>query len=82
MMSVFIINQFCCFCIIYIKPVIRSKHASMLAMLRQCLSGADKAVQIRRAVFVDIWTQPELRYNKSEIILLIRISDLLYAWFF
>ena len=50
--------------------------------IRQYLSGADKAVQIRRAVFVDDGTQSEFRHNKSEIALLIRISDILYAWLF
>ena len=54
----------------------------MVAISRQYLSGADKAVQIRRFVFVDKGAQPEHRHNKSEIAFLIRISDLPFAWLF
>ena len=52
----------------------------MVAISRQYLSGADKAVQIRLSVFVDKGAQPELRNNKIEIALSIRISDLPFAW--
>ena len=48
----------------------------MVVISRQHLPGADKAVQLRRSVFVDKGAQPELRHNKSEIALSIRISDL------
>ena len=51
----------------------------MVALSWQYLSGADKAVQIRRSVFDDNGAQPELRQNKIEILLLIRISDLPFA---
>ena len=34
------------------------KHKYMVAISRQCLFGADKAVQISRAVFFDKGTQP------------------------
>ena len=51
----------------------------MVAISRQYLSGADRAVQIRQAVFVDKGTQPELRHNKSKNALLIRVSDFLYV---
>ena len=50
--------------------------------LWQYLSSADKSVQIMRSVCVDKGTQPELRHNKSEITLLIRISDLPCALLF
>ena len=49
----------------------------MVAISMQYISGADEAVQIRQAVCVDKGTQPELRHKKSEIALLIRISDFL-----
>ena len=48
--------------------------------LWQYLSSADKSIQIMRSVFIDKGTQPELRHNKNEITLLIRISDLPCAW--
>ena len=51
----------------------------MVVISRQQLPGADKAVQLRRSVFVDKGAQPELRHNKSEIALSIRISDLHFA---
>ena len=51
----------------------------MVVISRQYLSGADKAVQIRRSVFVDKGAQPELRQNKIEIALSNRISDLTFA---
>ena len=51
----------------------------MVAISWQYFSGADKAVQIRRSVFVDKGAQPELRHNKIEIILSVRISDLSFA---
>ena len=41
----------------------------MVVISRQYLSGADKAVQIRRSVFGDTGAQPELRQNKIEIAL-------------
>ena len=49
----------------------------MVEISRQHLPGADKAVQLRRSVFVDKGAQPELRHNKSKITLSItgRISD-------
>ena len=52
----------------------------MVEVSRSYLSGADNAVKMRRAAFVDKGTQPELRHNKSEIVLQIGISDLLYGW--
>ena len=51
----------------------------MVVISRQYLSGADKAVPIRRSVFVDKGAQPEPRQNKIEIALSIRISDLPFA---
>ena len=51
----------------------------MVAISWQYLSGADKAVQIRRSVFVDKGAQPELRHNNIEIPLSVRISDLPFA---
>ena len=51
----------------------------MVAISWQYVSVADKAVQIRRSVFVDKGTQPELRHNKIEIALSIRVSDLTFA---
>ena len=51
----------------------------MVAISRQYLAGADRAVQIGQAIFVDKGTQPELRHNKSKIAVLIRVSDFLYA---
>ena len=41
----------------------------MVAISRQCPFGADKAMQISRAVFFDKGTQPELRCKKSKIAL-------------
>ena len=52
----------------------------MVVISRQYFSGAYKAVKIRRFVVVDKGAQPELRHNKSEITLSIRISDLPFAW--
>ena len=49
----------------------------MVAMSRQYRFGADKVVQIMRSVCVDKGTQSEPRHNKSEIAILIRISDAL-----
>ena len=46
----------------------------MVEVLRQYLSGADKAVQISRAAFVDKGTQPELQHNTSKIALPIQFS--------
>ena len=51
----------------------------MVAISRQYLSDADRAVQIGQAVFVDKGTQPDLRHNKSKIALLIRVSDFFNA---
>ena len=51
----------------------------MVVVSRQYLSGADKAVQIRRSVFVDKGAQSQLRQNKIEIAISIRISDLPFA---
>ena len=51
----------------------------MVVVSRQYFSGADKAVQNRLALFVDKGPQPELRHNKSEIALSIRMSDFLRA---
>ena len=53
----------------------------MIVISRQYLSGADKAVQIRRSVFVDKGAQPQLRQNEIEIAISIRISDLPFACF-
>ena len=39
----------------------------MVAIPSQYLSGADKAVQIRRSVFVDKGAQPKFRHNNIEI---------------
>ena len=50
-----------------------------MAISRQYLSGAERAVQIGQAVFVDKGTQPKLRHNKCKNALLIRVSDFLYA---
>ena len=52
----------------------------MVAITRQYSFGADKAVQISQAVFLDIGTQPELKNCK--ITLLIWISDFHYEWLF
>ena len=52
----------------------------MVVTSRQDLSGADKAVQIRRSVFVDKGAHPQLRKNKIEIAISIRISDLPFAY--
>ena len=54
----------------------------MVVISRQYLSGADRAVQIGQAVFVNKGTQPELQHNKSKLALLIRVSDFLYAHLF
>ena len=51
----------------------------MVVISRQHLPGADKAVHLRRSVFVDKGAQPELRHNKIEIALSIRISDRPFA---
>ena len=45
----------------------------MVAIARQYLSGADRAVQIGQAIFVDKGTEPKLRHDKSKIALLIRV---------
>ena len=52
----------------------------MVGIPWQYLSGADKAVLLRRSVFVDKEAKPELRHNKIEIALSIRISDFPFAW--
>ena len=54
----------------------------MVAISSQYTFGADKAVQISRAVFFDKGTQPELRHNNCKITFLILISDLHYEWLF
>ena len=47
----------------------------MVAISRQYLSRADRAVQIGQVVFVSKGTQPKLRHSKSKIALLTRVSD-------
>ena len=51
----------------------------MVVVSGQYLPGADNAVQIRRSVFVDKGAQSEIRQNKIEIALSIRVSDLPFA---
>ena len=51
----------------------------MVALSRRYLSGAESAVQIGQAVFVDKGTQPELRHNKSKITLSIRVPVFLHV---
>ena len=53
------------------------KHDYIVAISRQCLFGADKAVQMSRSVFFDKGTQPELCAKKGNRPI-IRISDLLF----
>ena len=52
----------------------------MVAISSHYSFGADKAVQISQAVFLDKVTQPELRHKNCKITLLIWISDLHYEW--
>ena len=56
------------------------KAYTMVAISSQYSFGADKAVQMSQAVFVDKGAQPELRHKNCKITLLIWISDLHYEW--
>ena len=54
----------------------------MVAISSQYSFGADKAVQISKAVFLDKGTQPKRRHKNCKITLSIWISDLHYEWLF
>ena len=54
----------------------------MVAILSQYSFGADKAVKICQAVFLDKGTQPKHQHKNCKTILLIWISDLHYEWLF
>ena len=54
----------------------------MVAISKQYPIGADKVVQISRPVVFDKGTQPEYSTQNREMVILIRMSDLLYAWLF